>query len=89
MPQPDRPMKTLTATILTADACLYDGPAAAAFLPGLVSPFEVLPGHAPLISVLEPGAVRLVLDGKDAFSVRIRSGVARVSGDKVTVCVEI
>lgn len=82
-------MKELTVKILTADSCLYDGPAEAAFLPGMASPFEVLPGHAPILSVLEPGRVRLVSGGKDVFSACVRSGVARVSADVVTVCVEI
>ena len=82
-------MKELMVTILTADASLYEGPADAAFLPGAVSPFEVLPGHAPLISVLEPGPVRLIRSGKEVFSVCVRSGVARVIGDAVSVCVEL
>lgn len=81
--------KTLSVKILTADNCLYDGPADAAFLPGTVSPFEVLPGHAALISTLGAGHLKVMLDGAEKFSVKVSSGVVRVLDDNITVCAEI
>jgi len=81
--------KSLTVKILTADSCLYDGQADAVFLPGTVSPFEVLPGHAAFISTLGKGLLRVVLDGNEAFSSMVSTGVARVLDDCITVCAEV
>lgn len=81
--------KSLKVKILTADTCLYEGPADAAFLPGTVSPFEVLPGHAAFISTLGKGPLRLVLDGNEVFATTVSAGVARVLDDNITVCAEI
>lgn len=81
--------KTLTVRILTPEVCLFEGEADSVFLPGAVSPFEVLPGHAAFISSLERGDVRACCSGEETFCVKVSSGVVRVLGDKVTVCAEI
>ncbi|MCR5277095.1 MAG: hypothetical protein K6D54_05460 [Bacteroidales bacterium] len=63
--------------------------AVAVFLPGTRSPFEVLPGHAPIISSLEAGRIRWRdADGKED-GLDIRSGLARVKDDVITACVEL
>ena len=63
--------------------------AAAVFLPGTRSPFEVLPGHAPIISSLEAGRIRWRdADGKED-GLDIRSGLVRVKDDVITACVEL
>ena len=63
--------------------------AAAVFLPGTRSPFEVLPGHAPIISSLEAGRTRWRdADGKED-GLDIRSGLVRVKDDVITACVEL
>lgn len=79
--------KTLTIQILSPDGPVFDGTAKAVFLPGVVSPFEVLPGHAPIISGLQAGAVRVVGEEERRFA--IRSGVVKVLADHVTVCAEL
>ena len=62
--------------------------ASAVFLPGSVAPFEVLPGHAPLISTLEAGELRWRgADGEESLSVR--GGVVRVEADHIEICVEV
>ncbi len=62
--------------------------AGALFLPGSYAPFEVLPGHAPIISTLGEGKVRWVSDGREE-SLDIRSGAVRVVSDKVEICAEL
>ncbi len=75
-------------TVISPEETLYSGAALAVFLPGTSGRFEVLPGHAPLISTLEAGEV-VVRDAESAeHHIGIRSGVVRVAGDKVTACVE-
>lgn len=60
----------------------------AIFLPGTVSPFEVLPGHAPMISALDAGELRWRADGGEE-SLAVRGGVVRVGRQETVVCAEI
>ena len=78
--------KTLTIRILTPEGTLHEGAATAVFLPGTVSPFEVLPDHAPIISALSAGDIRVVDGEERRFA--IRGGVVKVRNNEITVCVE-
>ena len=78
--------KTLTIRILTPEGTLHEGAATAVFLPGAVSPFEVLPDHAPIISALSAGEIRVVDGEKRHFA--IRGGVVKVRDNEITACVE-
>ena len=79
--------KTLTIRILTPEGTLFEGAATAVFLPGSLSPFEVLPGHAPIISALSAGDVRVV-SGSQEQRFAVRGGVVKVKDNEITVCVE-
>ena len=72
--------------ILTPEGTLFEGAAQAVFLPGAVSPFEVLPGHAPIISALSAGEIRVVVPEERRFPVR--GGVVKVKDNRITVCAE-
>ena len=78
--------RILTIRILTPEGTLFEGTATAVFLPGQVSPFEVLPDHAPIISALSAGDIRVVAQEERRFPVR--SGVVRVKDNVITVCAE-
>lgn len=78
---------SLQLHILTPEGTLVDTPAELVSLPGVVSPFTVLPGHAPLITALSKGEVRYIVDGREE-RIPIREGFVEVLHDQVTVCVE-
>ena len=78
--------KTLTIRILTPEGTLHEGAATAVFLPGAVSPFEVLPGHAPIVSALSAGQIRVVAGEEQCFG--IRGGVVKVRDNEIVACVE-
>lgn len=59
----------------------------AVFLPGVYAPFEVLPGHAPIISTLGAGVIRW-RNGEGEDSIRIKNGVVRFSADVMEICAE-
>ena len=62
--------------------------AAAVFLPGSAAPFEVLPGHAPIISTIEAGTV--CWRGKEGEeSLQIKSGAVRVENNTIEICAEV
>ena len=60
----------------------------AVFLPGAFAPFEVLPGHAPMISTLEAGDIILRVDGKEE-KVAVKRGVVRVGRSEMQICAEV
>lgn len=80
--------KQLSVKIISLQKTLFDGPALSVSLPGTVGAFEVLPGHASLVSSLERGTVGIRgVDGK-MTNIDITSfGVAKVRDNEVTVCV--
>ena len=78
--------KTLTIRILTPEGTLHEGTAEAVFLPGQVSPFEVLPGHGAIISALSAGPIRVVSGEERRFA--IRGGVVKVKDNEIIACVE-
>ena len=78
--------KTLTIRILTPEGTLHEGAATAVFFPGTVSPFEVLPDHAPIISALSAGEIRVVDAQEQRFA--IRGGVVKVKDNEIVACVE-
>ncbi len=79
--------KTLTIRILTPEGTLHEGAATAVFLPGAVSPFEVLPDHAPIISALCAGEIRVVNGGQEQ-RFALRGGVVKVRDNEIVACVE-
>ncbi|MCQ2173172.1 MAG: hypothetical protein MJZ17_10560 [Bacteroidales bacterium] len=59
----------------------------AIFLPGTVSPFEVLPGHASMVSALDAGDVRWRNNGEEEC-LAVKGGVVRVGRNEIVICAE-
>jgi F-type H+-transporting ATPase subunit epsilon len=75
--------------ILTPEKKLFSGEAYGIQLPGISGSFEVLEKHAPMVSALGTGAVKILLDkaGKSS-SYKINSGFVEVLNNQVSVLVE-
>jgi F-type H+-transporting ATPase subunit epsilon len=75
--------------ILTPEKKLFSGDAYGIQLPGISGSFEVLEKHAPMVSALGVGAVKILLDktGK-SNSYKINSGFVEVLNNQVSVLVE-
>ncbi len=50
----------MTITVLTPDRKIFDGNITSVKVPGTLGEFQVLKGHAPIVSSLEAGKVSLV-----------------------------
>lgn len=73
--------------IITPDKKVFAGEVEAAQFPGANGSFEVLNGHAPLISTMEQGRVRLTTSkGQEFFT--IDGGVVEVLNNKIIVLAE-
>ena len=79
---------TIALHILSPEGTLLDAPVELVSLPGIVSPFTVLPGHAALISSLEKGDIVYVSEEGEQ-RLPIASGFVEVRDNKVEACVEV
>jgi len=74
--------------ILTPEKKLYSGEVYGVLLPGITGLFEILDKHAPLVSALGKGNLK-ILKGKNDFELySIKSGFVEVLNNKATVLVE-
>ena len=73
--------------ILSPEGTLVDERVASVNLPGEHAPFEVLAGHAALISPLVEGDVRYVTEAGEQV-LRIRGGFAEIRSNEVLLAVE-
>ena len=74
--------------IITPSQSVYEGEVGQAKFPGVSGGFEILKGHAPIISVLGKGQIFLgtMRDGDKKF--KIDSGVVEVLDNNIVVLVE-
>jgi len=75
--------------ILTPEKKLYSGEVYGVQMPGISGSFEVLEKHAPLVSALKAGRVKVLRDKQNHFSYYdIQGGFVEVLNNRVTVLVE-
>jgi len=79
---------TISLHILSPEGTLVKADVSLVSLPGLLSPFTVLPGHAAMVTALSEGDVRYVEEGAEK-RLHINEGFAEVKDNTVTVCVEV
>lgn len=72
--------------IITPDKSLYQGQADLITVPGISGSIGILNHHAPLVSSLKKGEIKIVLNEKEEFF-KIEGGVIEVSQNKVIVLV--
>ena len=74
--------------ILTPEKKLYSGEVQGVQLPGIDGLFEVLDKHAPLVSALGVGKVKVLKKGLADETFTIQGGFVEVIDNKATVLVE-
>ncbi len=74
--------------ILTPERRLYSGDVYGVQLPGIDGKFEVLDKHAPLVSALGKGNLKVIKDKNTTSNFSIESGFVEVLHNKTTVLVE-
>jgi len=76
---------TVHVDIVSAEAEIFSGLAEMVFAPAVMGEVGVLPGHAPLVTTLKPGEVRVRLPGGEEQSFYVSSGVLEIQPHVVTV----
>lgn len=74
--------------ILTPLGKTYSGEVYGVQMPGLTGSFEVLNNHAPLVSALKAGKLKVLVDKNRNEYFQIEGGFVEVLNNKVTVMVE-
>ena len=78
----------MTLEILTPDRKLYSGDVYGVQLPGIRGLFEILDKHAPLVSALKKGKLKILTDKNSSETFNIQGGFVEVLNNRVTVLVE-
>lgn len=81
-------MKTFYLEILTPSGELYKGNVKSVSVPGEKSPFQVLFNHAPLLSTLTQGKIKIVEENDTIKTLEIESGSIEVLKNKVLLLVK-
>ena len=69
--------------IITPDKKIYDGEIKSVRVPGKKGSFQVLKDHAPIISTLDSGPVRMVDQENNEIIYNISGGVIEVKANKI------
>ena len=75
---------TIQLEIVTAERQVYSEDVDIVIAPGIDGELGILPRHAPLLTVLKPGEIRVRKDGEES-SIAVSGGFLDVLGNKVTI----
>jgi len=78
----------MTLEILTPEKKIFSGDVYGVQLPGIGGVFEVLEKHAPIVSALKVGTLKILKDKNTSTQYSIQSGFVEVIHNKATVLVE-
>lgn len=77
--------KTFTLVISDVSGPLFSGEVEAVSVPGVMGEMQILAQHAPLISPLKAGVIRVVVPGGETQSFPVASGTLETSENQVTI----
>jgi F-type H+-transporting ATPase subunit epsilon len=77
--------KSFKCEIVSAEAAIFSGEIERIIANGLMGELGILPGHAPLLTELQPGPVRVIFDGGQEESYYVSGGFLEVQPDVVTI----
>ncbi len=76
----------MTVRVIAPDKTVWDAPAEEVILPSTTGQLGILPNHAPLLTALETGVMR-VRTGRDWLAIALIGGFAEVDNNEVTILV--
>ncbi len=76
---------TIHVDIVSAEGQLFAGDASMVFVPAAEGEIGIAPRHAPLLTMLKAGEVRVQVPGKDEQSFYVGGGALEIQPNNVTV----
>lgn len=76
---------SFTCNIVSAEASIFSGSVEQVIASGQMGDLGILPGHAPLLTELQPGPIRVIHDGGKEENFFVSGGFMEVQPDVVTI----
>ena len=80
--------KILNVEIITPQKTIYSGKAISVAVPGSQSPFQVLYNHAPIVTSLDTGIIKIIDEDKNEKYFASKNGFAEVRKNLVSILVD-
>lgn len=77
--------KSFKCEIVSAEASIFSGEVEQVIAAGIMGDLGILPGHAPLLTELQPGPVRVIHDGGQEENYYVTGGFLEVQPDIVSI----
>ena len=71
--------------IVTAERQVYSDQVNGVVAPGIEGELGILPHHAPLLTILQPGELRILKEGEEDTSMAVSGGFLEVMANRVVV----
>ena len=78
-------MSTMLLEITTAERLVYSDQVDVVVAPGIEGQLGILPHHAPLLTILQPGELTIRKEGEEDVYMAISGGFLEVMGNRVVV----
>jgi F-type H+-transporting ATPase subunit epsilon len=76
---------TIHVDIVSAEGQIFSGDATMVFVPGSQGELGIAPRHAPLLTTLKPGEVRVQIEGQEEQSFYVGGGALEIQPHMVSV----
>ena len=77
---------TMHVDVVSAEEEIFSGPATMLFAPGAMGDLGIYPRHAPLLTRIKPGEVRIVTEqGADEMVLYVSGGMLEIQPEAVTI----
>jgi len=77
---------TMHVDVVSAEEEIFSGPATMLFAPGAMGDLGIMPRHAPLMTRIKPGEVRIITEqGDDEIVLYVSGGMLEIQPEAVTI----
>ena len=78
-------MATIHVEIVSAEGHIFSGDASLVICPARLGEVGIAPRHAPMMTTLRPGEIRIQAEGQDEVFLYVTGGILEVQPNQVTV----
>ena len=82
-------MNSMQLEIVTAERLVYSDDVNGVVAPGVDGELGILPYHAPLLTALQPGELRILQEGSEDILLAIGGGFLEVMANKIVVLADV
>lgn len=75
--------------IITPEKKVFEGEITSVKVPGVEGSFEILNNHAPIVSALDKGEVRVKTSKGEVLQYQVEGGVVEMMNNKVSLLLEV